>query len=233
VRCEHGILPVPAPATAEILRGIPIYGGQITGELCTPTGAALLKHFSASFGEMPPMTVIKIGYGMGTKNFEAANCLRAYLSEDEAPDGGRREVICEISCNLDDMTPEAIGAAFDVLLGNGALDVYTIPIMMKKNRPAVMLSCLCAEDQRDKFARLILENTSTLGVRISTHRRDVLNRTIETVQTKYGEIHIKCAHGFGAIKYKPEYNDVLAAAKQHGVSFTTVYDAVRHETAET
>ena len=228
VRCEHGILPVPVPATAEILRDIPIYGGQIAGELCTPTGAALLKHFVSSFGAMPPMTVIKIGYGMGTKDFEAANCLRAYLSEEEAPDSGRREAISEISCNLDDMTPEAIGAAFDILFENGALDVYATPIMMKKNRPAVMLSCLCAEDQRDKFARLILEHTSTLGVRISTHRRDVLNRTIETVQTKYGDIRVKCAHGYGAIKCKPEYDDVLAAAQQHSVPFTTVYDAARN-----
>jgi len=140
VQCEHGILPVPAPATAEILKGVPVYGGRISGELCTPTGAALLKHFVSLFGEMPPMTVKKIGYGMGSKDFDTANCLRAFLCEDEAPDKGNRDTVYEISCNLDDMTPEAIGATFDVFFENGALDVYATSIMMKKNRPAVMLS---------------------------------------------------------------------------------------------
>ena len=225
VLCQHGAVPVPAPATAEILKGVPIYGGTIKGELCTPTGAALLKHFAARFGEMPPMTVVKIGYGMGTKDFEAANCLRVFLCEDEALEGGRRDVICEISCNLDDMTPEAIGAVFEILLENGALDVYTVPIMMKKNRPAVMLSCLCAEDKRDKIARLLLENTSTLGARMTTYRRDVLSRSVRTVSTRYGDIRIKQASGFGVTKRKPEYDDVLASAKQYGVPFTTVYNA--------
>jgi len=225
VRCEHGILPVPAPAAAEILRGIPIYGGRIKGELCTPTGAALLKHFAARFGEMPSMTVVKIGYGMGAKDFEAANCLRAFLCEDAAPDGGNSETVCEISCNLDDMTPEAIGAAFEILLKNSALDVYATPVMMKKNRPAAMLSCLCTEDKRDKLARLMLEHTSTLGVRISTCRRDVLSRSAGIVRTEYGDIRIKTAHGFGITKHKPEYDDVRAAAKQHGVPFNTVCNA--------
>jgi len=225
VRCEHGVLPVPAPATAEILKGIPMYGGQIMGELCTPTGAALLKHFSARFGEMPTMNVVKIGYGMGAKDFEAANCLRAFLCEDAAPDDISSDVVYEISCNLDDMTPEAIGAAFEILLENGALDVYTMPLMMKKSRPAIMLSCLCAEEKRDKMARLMLEHTSTLGVRISTCRRDILSRTIGTARTEYGDIRVKVAYGFGATKHKPEYDDVLAAAKQHGVPLITVYNA--------
>jgi len=229
VQCEHGILPVPAPATAEILKGVPIYSGQIEGELCTPTGAALLKHFAARFGEMPPMTVEKIGYGMGAKDFIAANCLRAFLSEDEAPDNGSRDIVYEISCNLDDMTPEAIGAAFEVLFENGALDVYAIPIMMKKNRPAVMLSCLCNEDKRDKLARLMLEHTSTCGVRVTKCHRDVLDRVIETVPTLYGDIRVKHARGFGTAKNKPEYDDVLAAAKRHGVPFTTVYEATVRE----
>jgi len=225
VLCEHGILPIPAPAAAEILKGIPIYGGQIDGELCTPTGAALLKHFAKSFGEMPPMIVVKIGYGMGSKDFEAANCLRAFLSEGEAPDGGSRDVVYEITCNLDDMTPEAIGAVFELLIENGALDVYTVPIMMKKCRPAVMLCCLCTQDKRDKLARLMLEHTSTFGVRLSTHHREVLNRTVETVATQYGDIRVKHSRGSGVGKYKPEYDDVLAAAKRHGVPFITVYNA--------
>jgi uncharacterized protein (DUF111 family) len=130
VRCAHGVLPVPTPATAYILRGVPIYGGKIKGELTTPTGAALLKHFVERFGDMEPMSVTKIGYGMGTRDFEAANCVRAYLcdSADSA------DTIVEIVCNLDDMTPEAIGFATELLLDSGALDVFATPIYMKKNR---------------------------------------------------------------------------------------------------
>ena len=228
VQCEHGILPVPAPATVEILKGVPIYSGDISGELCTPTGAALLKHFAGKFCEMPSVTVIKVGYGMGKKEFDAANCLRAFLCEDESRGGGGRDVVYEISCNLDDMTPEAVGAAFEVLLDNGALDVYTTPIMMKKGRSAVMLSCLCTENDLDTLKQLLLENTSTLGVRVATFRRDILSRSVGVVSTKYGDIRVKYARGFGATKHKPEYDDVLAAANQNNVSFTTVYNAALH-----
>jgi len=225
VQCEHGILPVPAPAAAEILKGVPIYGGSINGELCTPTGAALLKHFAVSFGQMPPMTVVKIGCGMGAKDFDAANCLRAFLCEDDIADGGGSDNVSEISCNLDDMTPEAIGAVFELLLEGGALDVFCAPILMKKNRPAVMLTCLCAEDSRNKLARLMLEHTTTLGVRITQCRRDVLSRTVEAVPTIYGDIRVKRAIGFGTMKHKPEYDDVLAASKLYGVPFETVHSA--------
>ena len=228
VRCEHGILPVPAPAAAEILKGVPIYGGQINGELCTPTGAALLKYFVTRFGEMLPVTVVKIGCGMGAKDFEAANCLRAFLCEDDASCDVGRENIFELSCNLDDMTPEAVGAIFEVLFENGALDVYTTPIMMKKNRSAVMLSCLCAKDKRDCLTRLMLEHTTTLGVRVTSCDRDVLSRSTETVTTKYGDIRVKHAQGYGAVKMKPEYDDVQKAAKKHGVPFTTVYNEAMH-----
>ena len=231
VRCEHGILPVPAPAAAEILKNIPIYGGSIKGELCTPTGAALLKRFTARFGEMEPMIIVKIGCGMGAKDFEAANCLRAFLCEDEVTDGGKRDNVFEISCNLDDMTPEAVGAVFGLLFDNGALDVYVTPIIMKKNRPAVMLSCLCAEEKRDSLAQLILKHTSTLGVRIASCRRDILSRSIETVSTEYGDIRVKLAQGYGAIKYKPEYDDVFKASKQHGVPFSAVSDAAARAAA--
>jgi len=224
VRCEHGTLPVPAPATAEILKGIPMYAGNIEGELCTPTGAALLKYFVTGFGAMPPISVKKIGYGMGTKNYEAANCLRVYFYDDAAI-SEHQDYICEISCNLDDMSPEAIGAAFDLLLGNGALDVYVTPVFMKKNRPAVILSCLCPEDAHERIAKLMIAHTSTLGVRTTMHYRTIMDRTTESVQTEYGLIRIKCAQGFGITKRKPEYEDVLEAAKINNVSFQTVYEA--------
>ncbi|MCL2227529.1 MAG: nickel pincer cofactor biosynthesis protein LarC [Oscillospiraceae bacterium] len=233
VRCAHGILPVPAPAAAEILKDIPIYAGNIEGELCTPTGAALLKRFVTRFGAMPPMMIKKIGYGMGSKDFESVNCIRAFLYEGDVQEGGEREVVFEVSCNLDDMSPEAIGAAFEILFENGALDVYTTPIMMKKNRQAVMLSCLCREELRDGLVRLMLEHTTTLGVRVTKCRRDVMPRTTATVSTEYGDIRIKVAHGFGIAKKKPEYDDVRNAAKRHGIAYKAVYDAALRATLDT
>ena len=135
VRCAHGILPVPAPATAYILRDVPIYGGEISGELCTPTGAALLKHFVTRFGSMPVMKTTAIGYGMGKKDFPAANCVRALLGETESAG----DYITELNCNVDDMTGEALGFAMEELFAAGALDVYTVPIGMKKSRPGTLL----------------------------------------------------------------------------------------------
>lgn len=150
IHCAHGILPIPAPATAHILQGIPIYGGRIEGELCTPTGAALLKHFAQSFGQMPMMAVEQTGYGMGMKDFTDANCLRAIIGntvegqEQTGCHGAVQEMdsIIELCCNLDDMTPEKIGFVTELLMEEGAFDVYTTNIQMKKNRPAVMLTCM-------------------------------------------------------------------------------------------
>ena len=138
VQCAHGILPVPAPATAYILRDVPIYGGRIKSELCTPTGAALLKHFATKFGDMPVMKTEAIGYGMGKKDFPIANCIRALLGETEECS----DTIVQLCCNLDDMTAEAIGFAEEQLFAAGALEVYTIPAQMKKSRPGILLSVL-------------------------------------------------------------------------------------------
>ena len=230
VKTSHGILSVPAPATANILRGIPIYGGRVKGELCTPTGAALLKKFVVGFGHMNVMTADKIGYGMGTKDFDTANCIRAFLCADDADDSASE--ILGIECNLDDMTPEAIGAAVDILLENGALDVFTTPVYMKKNRPAAVLTCLCKTTDEAVFSTLMLRHTTTLGVRITSYRRDVLSRSFRTVPTKYGAIKIKTAVGHGINKTKPEYNDVAAAAKQAGVPFNEVYTEALRQAAE-
>ena len=160
VKCAHGILPVPAPATAYLLRGIPMYGGEISGELCTPTGAALLKHFVTEFGKMPPMGVESIGYGMGKKNFPRANCARALLGQTE--EAG--DEIAELRCNLDDMTGEDIGFAMEALLAGGALDVFTTPIGMKKSRPGVLLTVLCRPAEQETMAKLLFRHTTTLGV---------------------------------------------------------------------
>ena len=222
VRCMHGILPVPAPATARILMGVPTYGGEVRGELCTPTGAALLKHFADRFGDMPVMTVEKIGYGMGTKDFERANCVRAMLGESE----GMRETVAEISCNLDDMTAEEIGFAMELLREMGALDVYAIPIQMKKSRPGTLLCCLCAPEERQRFAELMLRHTSTIGVRCQTLERVTLSRSIQTVETRYGEIRVKRAAGLGVEKVKPEFDDLADIARRSGLTLQEIKKAV-------
>ncbi len=210
VRCAHGLMPVPAPATAELLKGIPTYGGKIDGELCTPTGAALLKHFVKKFVSQPEMSVSAVGYGVGTKVFSAPNFIRAFIGESQAP----RETVEEICCNLDDMTGEAIAFAMDRLLENGALDAYYIPIGMKKSRPGVMLCCLCRSEDTERLAEIMLRHTTSLGVRISSCRRITLPRIIETVETPYGAVHVKIS---GDIS-KPEYDDLAKIAKENDLT---------------
>lgn len=220
VRCAHGLLPVPAPATALLLQGVPTYGGKIQGELCTPTGAALLTQFVESFGDSVVMSTEKIGYGMGAKEFEAANCIRAFWGTRS---GGGDE-IAELSCNVDDMTGEAVGFAMDVLLRAGALDVFTTPIGMKKNRPGIMLTVLCRSETADELAKLLLRHTTTLGVRRQDCRRYTLPRQVVTVDTRYGPIRVKTAPG----KAKPEYEDAAKAARAHGVTLQEVLQEAIH-----
>ena len=230
IHCAHGILPIPAPATAHILQGVPIYGGRIEGELCTPTGAALLKHFAQSFGQMPMMAVEKTGYGMGMKDFTDANCLRAIIGntveeqEQTSCHGKVQEMdsIIELCCNLDDMTPEKIGFVTELLMKEGAFDVYTTNIQMKKNRPAVMLTCMCAKEDREKFLTLILKHTTTLGVREYTCKRYGLKREIKEVETIYGTVRVKVASGYGITKEKPEYEDMARIAKEKKISLAEI-----------
>ena len=218
VRCMHGFLPVPAPATALILEGIPTYGGQVQGELCTPTGAALLKHFVSSFGDRPVMAAEAIGYGMGKKDFERANCLRAFLGESE----GKTEEITRLECNLDDMTGEEIGFAMEQLFKAGARDVYTQAIGMKKSRPGVLLSVICLPEDADRLAAVLMKHTSTLGIRRQDMRRYVLDRTFETAETPYGPVRVKTARGMGVTRSKAEYDDLAALAERHQVSIDTI-----------
>lgn len=241
VHCAHGILPVPAPATALILKGVPIYLGKIQSELCTPTGAAILKYFTDEFKEMPKLQIEKIGYGMGKKDFEQANCVRAFSgkicdlknSTDEEYDTSNTtsaefsDTILELACNIDDMTAEAIGYAMEVLIENGAYDVFTTPIGMKKCRPGTMITCLCDINQKDKFTRLMFENTTTLGVRMYECERSILKRTVVTEETELGVVHYKQAEGFGVIRRKPEYEDVKKLAQTNNMSFGDVIDKLK------
>lgn len=225
VRCAHGILPVPAPATAFLIRGIPAYTSEVKGELCTPTGAALLKTFAQDFGPMPAMSVTGIGYGIGRKKFERANCVRAFLGEEkEAPAADSQ--ICELSANLDDMTAEALGFAQEILLKEGALDVFTTPIYMKKNRPACLLTCLCRPEEADRLAGLILLHTTTFGVRKKECERYTLAVSWEEKETPYGRIRKKIGTGYGIRKAKPEYEEAAQAAKTAGVPLSKVMQSL-------
>ncbi len=218
VKCAHGILPVPAPATAYILKDVPIYGGEIRGELCTPTGAALLKYFASRFGVMPVMRTLAIGYGMGKKDFPAANCVRALLGETE----GAGDTVAELVCNVDDMTAEAIGFATETLLTAGALEVYTVAAGMKKSRPGTVLHVMCAESVKDKIVELIFKHTTTIGIRENISRRYTLARSIRKVQTPYGEIRKKVSEGYGVMREKYEYEDLARIARERGMSIREV-----------
>ena len=218
VRCAHGILPVPAPATLYILKDIPIYGGEIKGELCTPTGAALLKHFATRFGSMPVMKPIAVGYGMGKKDFKWANCVRVTLGET----GDEPDKIVELSCNVDDMTAEAIGFACDRLFEAGAKDVYLQPVYMKKSRPATKINVLCVEADKDEIVRCLFKHTTTIGIREAEMNRYVLDRKIETVETPYGEVRRKISYGYGVTREKYEHDDLARIAVEKRISLEEV-----------
>ena len=220
VRCAHGLLPVPAPATALLLQGIPLYSGSVQGELCTPTGAALVKHFASSFGPLPSMRVDRIGYGMGQKEFEQANCLRALWGETET--GADRDDAVELCCNVDDMTPEAVGFAMEELLTDGALDVWTLSAGMKKSRPGILLCVLCQACDRENMLTLLFRHTSTLGVREYPCRRYTLHRFERTVYTPLGDLRQKVSQGYGVQRSKYEYEDLARLARQAHCSLADI-----------
>ncbi len=216
VKCAHGILPVPAPATAYILKDVPIYSGAVKGELCTPTGAALLKYFVNEFGPMPVMRTQAIGYGMGTKDFETANCVRVMLGETE----NKSDEICELNCNVDDMTGEAMGFAIDRLFEAGALDVYTTAIGMKKSRPGILIHIMCNEKDKEEIIKTVFKHTTTIGIRESKLNRYILEREIQNVATAYGNVRLKVSKGYGVERKKYEYDDLTKIAKETGKSIS-------------
>lgn len=215
VKTSHGVLPVPAPATASLLKGIPSYESEyVSSELCTPTGAALIKYFADEFGKQPLMSVDKIGYGAGKKDFDQANILRVVFGEtnDES------EYVIEFTCNIDDMTAEEIGFATEMLFEAGALEVYTIAVDMKKNRPGTVLYCVCKQDIREKIVQQIFKHTTTLGIRENMCNRYVLTREIKKVETPYGEVRKKTSYGYNVTRSKLEYDDLARIAKRTGKS---------------
>lgn len=226
VQCAHGVVPVPAPATAQLLEGIPCYTGEITGELCTPTGAALLAHFGQSFGKMPVMVLQKTGYGVGTKEFPAANCVRAFWGQCADPD---QADIVELVCNIDDMTAEALAFAGERLMQEGALDISVSPLTMKKGRAGELFTVLCKARDEERMAHAVLRETNTNGVRVRRCEKYILTPSVRTVETSFGPVGVKCADGFGIHREKPEYEAVAAIARDRDLPFQQVWERILTE----
>ena len=210
VKCAHGILPVPAPATAQLIRGLPVYAGDEEGEFCTPTGAALIRHFAERFEQMPLMQFDALGYGLGSRNFQHANMLRAYIGDVSQT----LPAVTEIQCNIDDMTPEDMGGVIDLLMTYGALDASIIPAIMKKARPGYLLTCICRPGDADDLAEVILAHTSTIGLRLHNCERYEMVSHWESRHTDFGDVRVKISDGYGVSKCKPEYEDSAAGLRE-------------------
>jgi uncharacterized protein (TIGR00299 family) protein len=227
VVCAHGTFPVPAPATAELLRGLPTYSAHVQKELVTPTGAALVCALEPSFGQQPAMRVEQIGYGAGTRNPEGfPNVLRLSIGEASEAAVSHDESVTVLETALDDLSPQVLAYVAEAALAKGALDVMLTPVIMKKGRPGTLLTVLCDESESRELEQLILSETSTLGVRIRRDRRVTLERSHTTVRTDYGEIRMKVGSRDGAeLNVAPEFEDCRAAALQHGVAVKQVQQA--------
>lgn len=230
VKAAHGIIPIPAPATVELLSGIPVYSTGIEGELVTPTGAALISTIASGFSGIPAMTLQKSGYGAGKKDFGIPNVLRVLIGETaEKPQSIPSHKVAILETNIDDMNPEFYDSLYEKLFKAGVLDVYVSPVQMKKNRPASLLCAICPPDKVDTAAEIILRNTTSFGVRISSAERRCLDRTWETVPTSYGDIRIKVGMLNGeTITVSPEYEDCKAAAQRHDIPLKKVYEAAHY-----
>jgi uncharacterized protein (TIGR00299 family) protein len=214
VDCAHGRFPVPGPATVELLKGVAIYAGDEEAELITPTGAALLREFATEFGPMPAMTVQAIGYGLGTRNLpKTPNVLRAVLGETSNGDTKQADRIVVLETNLDDVSPQVLGDVMERALAAGALDVFHTPIQMKKNRPGVMLSVLCAPEDAERLSRLLLTDTTAFGVRRTEAQRLKLEREVVAVKTAFGAVEVKLGRLDGkVVSASPEFESCKRAA---------------------
>ena len=225
VEFSHGRFPVPAPATAEILKNAPVYHNNVEAELVTPTGAAIITTLASKFGEMPSMKVEKIGYGAGTKDLEHPNVLRVFFGE---LNDNEEEKINIIETNIDNMNPEIYPYAIDKLMEDGALDAYLTNIIMKKGRPAIKLTVLAELKDTDKLCSIIFDETTTLGVRIYQAAKKKLDREIKTIKTKYGDVRVKVSKLNNQIKNTmPEYEDCVKIAKQNKIPLKKVYEEVK------
>lgn len=225
VRCAHGLMPVPAPATVELLKGIPVKSGGVDGETTTPTGAAILAHGVDAFVETLNFEVLKVGYGLGTKDFSIPNVLRVYLAD--VPDNSIQEAQVMLEANLDDMNPEFYAYVEEKLFEEGALDVFKTQIIMKKSRPAVKLSVLCPQSKSTELKKILFLHTTTLGIRSYPVEKNMLERKILVANTPWGPVDVKVGILDGKpIKYKAEYDQCAAIARTHQIDLRAVYQAV-------
>ena len=227
VECQHKVLPVPAPATLAMLKGIPIYSRGIEAELATPTGVCVLKTLSKSFGVMPEMRVEKIGYGAGSRELEIPNLLRVYIGEANGGEYEEDEVIV-VETNIDNMNPELLAYASEALLKQGALDVFMTPVFMKKDRPGTMVSVLTTQEKLDEILSMMFTEITTLGVRLHRLERRKLSREVVSVKTRFGEIEVKIAKIGNQIKnIAPEYESCKEIAVKQGIPLKDVYDEAK------
>lgn len=228
VRAAHGLLPIPAPGTAEILRGAPIYAGEFEGEFVTPTGAAIVASLCESFSPLPAMSIERIGYGAGSRNPAGfPNALRLVVGELLDQTASEPEnIVVVIETNIDDMNPQVYEHVMNLAFKRGALDAFVNPVQMKKSRPGVLLTVLCERTLADSIIDMLLEQTTTLGVRYYEARRRVLARAIEIVETEYGDVRVKVASGGGRkLHFQPEYEDCLRLAEAADVPLIEVMAA--------
>lgn len=227
VKCQHGEIPVPAPATLELLKGIPVFSHGIKSELATPTGVAILRTLVKTFGEMPAMKIEQIGYGAGSRDLTIPNLLRICIGTVANAPYEQDEVML-LESNIDNMSPELLAYACEQLLKQGVLDVFTTPIMMKKNRAGTLLSVITTRDQVDDALATIFSEVSTLGVRISHHNRKKLARKIIRVSTEFGELSVKIGMANGSIKsIQPEYEECRELASAHNQPISRIHESAR------
>lgn len=225
ITCAHGVLPVPAPATADILAGIPVYATEVKGELVTPTGAAIIKNIADEFSPLPAFIIEKTGYGTGKKQFAIPNLLRVFWGNDTSANDRLEQDLLLLETNIDDMNPEIYTYLLPLLLEKGALDAYLTQILMKKGRPGILLSILCEPAQAFTLESIVFNETSTLGIRKTRLGRTSLNRKIITVETEFGPIRIKAAFQNGTLlKMAPEFEDCKKIAETSGLPLKQVYE---------
>lgn len=233
VDMEHGRFPVPPPAVAELLKGIPVYSTEVKGELVTPTGAAIITTVCSGYGPIPTMTLEQTGYGAGTREYEKfPNALRVLIGEEHSQ-AADLERLWMLETNIDDMSPQVFGYVMERAFELGALDCYFTPIQMKKNRPGTMISVLCRQEARERLTQLLFSETTTLGLRCCEIERRALDREIITVETEYGSIDLKVARlNRSVVTATPEYEQCREAAIMASVPLRTVANAARFEFAK-
>jgi len=229
-RCQHGLIPVPTPATLEILKGVPVYSAQIEGELVTPTGAAVVKTLAREFREIPPMEMSSIGYGAGTKDLTIPNVLRVFLGEVLPYEEQNQEQLVLLETNIDDLNPEMYSYLLPLLIEQGALDAFLTNILMKKGRPGVILSVLCRLAEQYKLEEIIFVETSTLGIRSQIVNRRRLKREFITVPTRFGNVKAKAAYKNGSlVRIIAEYEECRRIAIERGIPLREVYEQLTQE----